>query len=69
MFKVVPVAGVHALELYITPTTTVARLLTNGRPNKNYPVQLIDPKTEVFRLQQALRGGPDVFLDTIRKAT
>ena len=64
--SVVPVGGVHALELYVTPIATVARLLTDGTPNKGYPTRLVDPRAEIKRLQDALRGGPAAFKMSLR---
>lgn len=59
--RIVPIAGVHSLELHVTPDETVARLLTNGVPNSNYQARPINLGIEIKRLQDALRGGPAIF--------
>ena len=62
---IVPVAGVHALELRVA-AGVVARLRTNGALNPDYPARIVDPHAEIRRLQQALRGGPAAFATAMR---
>jgi hypothetical protein len=62
---IAPVAGVHALELRVTPAGVVARLRTNGVVDTRYTPRVVDAVAEIARLESALRGGPTAFVTAI----